>query len=335
MKCFYILQDRTRFIDSKKYFHKEHKMLAEQDTEMADLEAAQSALTEAQVIKPDTAELDAIKSFCALEIKQKNLEKETSAKIIELRAANALRKTQLEAIMNGRKCLGLSKPDHAKYEALSAQLGVPELPPYLRIVSANKDSTITTDVIQEALETLTDQDFAEHGSIKETVLQKIRLSIRSFTESLKIMASLQRGINVYEVPELTTEESDLMWLYWRTQHDIKQLLAKRKVEPAVATQKDQYKTRVESFFIRTGLMAQRIVVEGKAYKLVRRISVRKPKIGIGRVEKILDDILQDPEFADLKALRPANLIKALQIQVSSVAPETKTTVSLSAIKTEE
>jgi hypothetical protein len=82
-------------------------------------------------------------------------------------------------------------------------------------------------------------------------------------------------------------------------------------------------------------MSQRIVVEGKPYKLVRRISVRKPKIGIGRVEKILDDILQDPEYADAKLLRPANLIKALQIQVSSVAPETKTTVSLSAIKTDD
>jgi hypothetical protein len=301
----------------------------------ADLEAAQSALAEAQVIKPDTVELEAIKSFCSLEIKQKNLEKETSAKITELRAANALRKTQLEATMNGRKCLGLSKQDHAKYSAIAAQSAVPELQPYLRIVAANKDATITTDVIQEALESLTDQDFAEQGSIKETVLQKIRLSIRSFTESLKVMASLQRGVSVYEVPELSADEAHLMWLFWRTQHDIKELLAKRKVEPAVAAQKDQYKTRVESFFIRTGLMSQRIVVEGKPYKLVRRISVRKPKIGIGRVEKILDDILQDPEYADAKLLRPANLIKALQIQVSSVAPETKTTVSLSAIKTDD
>ena len=300
-----------------------------------DLNNALSALSEAQVIKPDAAELDAIKTFCNIEVKLKANILTASERVLALRAESKMFKQKLEAIIKGRKCLALSKADAARFDLMATQAAVEPMPPFLRLVSANKDATITTEVIQEALETITQDDFKESEDIKTVVLKNIRRTIRSFTESMKIMPSLQRGLTSYDVPELSTEESDTMWQFWLRQQRIKESLASKKADPEAAAKKEECKKRVESFFIRTGLISQRIVVEGHPYKLVRRVSVRKPKIGIGRLEKMLDDVLQDLQLTAPAAhthFKSEPLIKALQIQVSSVAPETKTTVSLSSIK---
>jgi hypothetical protein len=301
------------------------------DSDSEDLNDALSALSEAQVIKPDAAELEAIKTFCNIEVKLKANVLTASERVLALRAESKMFKQKLEAIIKGRKCLALSKADAARFDLLATQAAVETMPPFLRLVPANKDATITTEVIQEALESITQQDFTEAEDIKGVVLKNIRRTIRSFTESMKIMPSLQRGMTSYDVPELSSEEADTMWQFWLRQQRIKESLASKKADPEAAAKKEECKKRVESFFIRTGLISQRIVVEGHPYKLVRRVSVRKPKIGIGRLEKMLDEVLQDLQITPT-TFRSEPLIKALQIQVSSVAPETKTNVSLSAIK---
>lgn len=313
--------------------HEEHKPQEHQPySDDEDLKDAQSALSEAQVIKPDANELEAIKTFCNIEVKLKANILSASERVLALRAESKMFKQKLEAIIKGRKCLALSKADAARFDLLASQSCINSMPPFLRLVSANKDATITPEVIQEALESITQEDFTEEDDIKSVVLKNVRRTIRSFSETMKIMSSLQRGLTSYDVPELSTEEADSMWQFWLRQQRIKESLASKKADPEAAAKKEECKKRVESFFIRTGLISQRIVVEGHPYKLVRRVSVRKPKIGIGRLEKMLDDVIQDMKLTSTTQFKSEPLIKALQIQVSSVAPETKTTVSLTSIK---
>jgi hypothetical protein len=70
-------------------------------------------------------------------------------------------------------------------------------------------------------------------------------------------------------------------------------------------------------------------VDSKAYKLVRRVSVRKAKIGIGQVEKMLDHVLKDirPE-----SFKPAEVCREIQILMTSLPPETKSSIKLCAVK---
>lgn len=310
----------------------------------------------AQVIKPDSKELEAIKLFCAEEIKQRERVATVSDEIKGLRAQQkahkeALTKAMQALLPDGKcKCAMLSKADAERLEALTSAAGIPSVPPYVRLVQANKDATITVEVIQEAIESLTEEDIADGGAasagpggaaeaIKAAVLQTIRRTIRSYTESLKIMPSLQRGLSTYDVSECTTAMADSMHALWTTEQALKQALASKKADPEVTAKMTDFKARIEAFFIRTGLTAQRIVVENKPYRLVRRVSVRKPKVGIGMFEKMLNEALTEVGLSGGAAgtpaggrFRPAELIRALQIQISSVAPETKSTVSLCAVK---
>jgi hypothetical protein len=316
------------------------------------LETAEAAMAEAQVVKPDAKELEAIKLFCAEEIKQRERVANVSDEIKSLRAQQKAYKEALAKGLQGlqadgkAKCAMLSKADAARLEGLTAAAGLPSVPPYVRLVQTNKDATITAEVIQEAIEALSEDDIADAAqggaaaggpaeAIKSAVLQTIRRSIRSFTESLKIMPSVQRGLGPYDVLECTPEMADAMHGMWTTEDALKKALATKKTDPEVAAKMTDFKGRIEAFFVRTGLTAQRIVVENKPFRLVRRVSVRKPKVGIGLFEKMLNEALTEVGLTGGAAgakFRPSDLIRALQIQISSVAPETKSNVSLCAIK---
>jgi len=258
------------------------------------LETAETAMAEAQVVKPDSKELEAIKLFCAEEIKQRERVAAVSEDIKGLRAQQKAHKDALTKGLQGlqadgkAKCAMLSKADAARLESLTAAAGIPSVPPYVRLVQANKDATITVEVIQEAIESLSEDDIVDAGSgggaaeaIKAAVLQTIRRTIRSFTESLKLMPSVQRGLGPYDVLECSPEMADAMYGLWSTEQALKKALASKKADPEITAKMTDFKARIEAFFIRTGLTAQRIVVENKPFRLVRRVSVRKPKVGIG------------------------------------------------------
>ena len=205
------------------------------------------------------------------------------------------------------------------------------MPPYVRLVSANKDATITPDVIQEAVDAVTAADLAEtqesdpKTALKMVVMQNIRRIIRTFTETLKMAPSLQRGLTVYEVAEVSTETADRMAALWTADHAVKNALAAKKEAPNPDA--EAIKTKVEAFFIRTGLVAQRVVVEGQQYRLVRRVSVRKQKVGIGKLESMLDEALGE-------SLKGPDLIRNLHIALANVPPESKSSVSLCNVKSE-
>lgn len=317
----------------------------------ANLEQAEEAMQKAQVVKPDPKELEAIKKFCTEEVKQRSKTADMAAELKTLRARQKALKDDLlkalQAIERGPKAVALSKADAQRLEALASSEGLPGVPPYLRLNTTNKDGTITPEVIQEALESITPEDLEEaavalkadgtpddklkSAAVRKVALDNIRRLIRSYTESPKLLANLPRGLNVYDLAEAPSELADKMWSSWSTEQAIKRALAAKKQDPAAVKAQGDLKTKIEAFFVRTGLTAQRLVVEGQPYRLVRRVSVRKPKLGIGKLETILDEVLTDA-LGPSGVFRPTELIRALQIQVTSLPPETKSTVALCAVR---
>jgi hypothetical protein len=295
------------------------------------LVAANSALEEIIKVKPENEEKKAIKTFCNEEVQRKAETQKISADVAGLRAVQKECKLKLAKA----KCAMLSKEDHAKYEKLCASEGLPSLPPYLRTVKTNKDGCITPEIIQEAIECLTSQDLSEASGgrpveiIKEAILKAVRRIIRTYTETTKLMENMPRGKTVYDMDIASPEIAETMYTSWRTQHEVKKLLDSKKIDPDVSKAHNVLKEKVESYFIRAGITAQRIVVDSKAYKLVRRVSVRKAKIGIGQVEKMLDHVLKDmrPE-----SFKPAEVCREIQILMTSLPPETKSSIKLCAVK---
>ena len=295
------------------------------------LVAANAALEEIIKVKPENEEKKAIKTFCNEEVQRKAATQKISEEVARLRMVQKDCKLKLSKA----KCLMLSKDDYAKYEKLCAAEGLPSLPPYLRTIKTNKDGSITPEIVQEAIDCLTPQDLSEASGgkpvevIKEAILKALRRIIRTYTETTKLMENMPRGLTVYDMDVASPEIAETMYTSWRTQHEIKKLHDSKKIDPDESKAHNVLKEKVEAYFIRAGITAQRIVVDSKPYKLVRRVSVRKAKVGIGQVEKMLDQVLQEikPE-----SFKPAEVCREIQILMTSLPPETKSSIKLCAVK---
>jgi hypothetical protein len=300
------------------------------------IEESETALQEIVRVRPENEEKKAIKTFCNEEVRRKNQSAEANAALAELRKQQKVLKAELAK----HKCLMLSKEDRARFEKSCAAAGFESMPPYLRTVKTNKDASITPEVIQEGIEALTPQDISECAEgrddaaavLKEVILKSIRRIIRSFTETTKLMHNMPRGQTSYDTDVADLNVAETMYKSWTTDQEIKKLLASRKIDPDLNKEHSILKERVESYFIRAGITTQRIVVDAKQYKLVRRVSVRKSKIGIGQVDKMLDQVLVG---LNASAFKPAEVIRSLQILITSLPPETKSSIKLCAVKADD
>ena len=286
-------------------------------------------------IKPELKELDAIKLYCNYEVKRKAILETLNINLKDLRRKLNDARAKLDTLLGSLECVALSKASCERLDIIAAQLGLEKVPRYCRKLKANKDANITAETIEEALSALTEEDIKEAADkstdkslknvIKTLVLTNIRRIIRSFTETTKISKSIQRGSNLYDVPEASEDLANCMFEVHKTEQEIKNLLEEKPSETDSAV-----KDAVEKFFIRTGLTAQRIVVEGSPYKLVRRISIKKTKLGIGALEKILENVLDTTN-----SFNTSELMRSIQIQISERPPETKSTVGLTAFKNKD
>lgn len=286
-------------------------------------------------ISPEKKELDAIKEFCTTEMKRKKTLNELALSVKTLRFEHKKIQEGLKNLMQKTECYALSKADAAEFDALSEKMGIEEIPKYVRLVRTSKDANITCEIVSEALENINNDDLIEQGVenrtpkevIKNLVLTNIRRLIRSFTINLKLMKNIVKGLSIYEIPDAEKSVADEMWKLWVTEQEIKK---NSKLKPDACNK--ELKERVENYFIRTGLTAQRIVVEGQSFKLARKISIRKGKIGIGSFENILNELLKT---LNAEKFNPNQLIHDLHVQISSLPPETKSTLGLTPIKVKE
>jgi len=308
------------------------------------LDASDEIIKTAQAVKPDTKELEAIRSFCADEVKRRNENAEITESLKLLRKTQKALKSELQESLKAlkdTKCAALSKTDLERLDTEASKAGLASMPPFVRLLQTNKDASINAEVIQEALESVSSEDLREASETSESssqvilnlILTNIRRLIRSYSESIKLVPNLPRGMTLYETEEAPTALANKMFELWTTEQKIKAALDLKKSNEGSSRQNAAHKEKIESFFIRTGLTAQRLVVEGKTYRLIRRISVRKPKIGIGKLESILEEVSQSEDFRNNSIFKPSDWIRAIQMQLSSLPPETKSTIALCSVKT--
>lgn len=315
------------------------------DDSLAEADAAM----EAQLVKPEASELEAIKAFCTIQLERR---KATEAVAESLKLEKGTAKNDKAVLMrlvksSGHKSAMLSKTQMARLEAITAAEGLESVPPYARIVAGNKDATITPEIIKEALEAVTPEDLEEAAktagtfleAVKAAALQQVRNGIRSYSEVLRLNSSLERGSSVYETPELSDDAADLMLRIWRAEQRAKALGVQKKAALEGSSEKlKALEPRIDAFFVRTGTTSQRIVVESTPFRLVRRISVRKPRLGIGKVELFLTEVLTSfgaIESASQFQRQAAAIIKQLQTKLTSVPPETKTSIGLCSVKQQQ
>jgi len=324
----------------KQESHEQEGLLdAKDDALDKHLQATEQALQEAMYVKPCKEEIDAIRQFCQAEVAKRSAQEQIIKEIKQMRSVQKECKTVLLTKFGEQStCIALSKDQVKNAASACASQNVPPMPYFLRLVRANKDSTITCEVIAEALESISEEDIQEasqkaHSTsmqnvIKELVLTNVRRIIRSFTESLKLLSALPKGQSVYDVQEADASTVQKMIQLWNTECKLKDLLYQKKQVVQEPTDVKALKQTIESFFVRTGLTTQRINVEGNQYKLARKVSVRKSKVGIGKLEALLDELLTGDSVGPF---RPKELIKTLQIQLNAIPPETKSNVVFSAV----
>jgi len=320
--------------------------MASSRTLQENLALTDRAMESAQMVKPDTRELEAIKQFCSSEVKHRKSCEPLNEGLKTLRASHKQIREQLfKCIVDlapEQRCLALSKEDQKRLEAKCTEASIPCLPPFVRIVRAKKDLTINADVLEEAIESITIEDIKEtlvelkskviQDALREVVLKNIRRVIQTYTESLKLVTALPKGLNAYNVAEASTQVANLMFDLWRLDCDIKAKAELKKMDEHTKSQMSDWKTRIETFFVRTGLTAQRIVIEGTPYRLVRRLSVIRPKLGITRMETIMSDILKRETYQQLASFRPSDLLHDIQLYVSAIPPESKASIVLCAVR---
>jgi hypothetical protein len=288
--------------------------------------------------KPEASEIEAIKLFCASEVQKRQANDLLKKQVSKFRAVQSEQREKLtEYMKNGPyECVAISRADALRLDAQSNAEGLQIMPRYLRLIKTNKDTNITSEIIKESLQSITIEDIKENmtvekleanqiqDALKQLILKLLRRNIRSFNLSLKLVTSSPSGQTLYDLPEAPSEISDQMWTLWNAEQSIKKLLSdKPKLEQG------DLKERIENYFIRTGLTSQRIVVESKPWRLVRKVSIKKMRIGIGRIEHMLDDALKNQSLDRFNA---SEIIHFLQVQISSLPPETKTSVGLCAVK---
>lgn len=309
------------------------------------LRATDSAM-QSQLVKPSTEEISALKTFCTVEIERRQAAQTAGEGLKQVKATIKNEKAVLEAFLkaSNSKCAMLSKDQMKRLETATAAEGLPPPPPYVRVVTSNKDLTITPDVIREAIEAVVLEDVQEalktgssfHIAVQAAIMQNIRRSIRTYTEALRLSPSLERGKTTYDVVDVPDAMADVILREWSAEQRAKMLAEERKAAIGATgmdkTQKAALETTIASYFMRTGATSQRVVIDNTPYRVVKRTSVRKQKLGIGKLEPMVGEAAAPVKSMAEFLERRATMVKDLQVKLSSVPPETKTSISLCSIK---
>jgi len=316
------------------------------------LQTAQDVVNSAKAstteCKPDKKELEAIKKFCSIELERREIQKTSIDELKKLRTQQKECKEVLQTLVpKTNNVLALSKLQMKQYTQECNSIGIPPVPAYLRYITCNKDSSITAELIQEALLSISSEDLAsltesEHQEtnqqnkqqkLSELILDSVRRHIRTYTENLKISESLPKGVSNYDAEETNDQQVLAAFNLWKCECSIKTLLSQRKTQESVhkasAQESKETKQIIEQYFVRTGLTKQLLVIDSQSLKLCRKVSIRKPKVGIGKLENLLGIMFgEHPKLLTSVQVRTNEIVRLLQIQISSLPPETKSTISL-------
>ena len=260
-----------------------------------DLLAEADAVSEISIDVTDE-ERDTIRAYCKLALRCKKTEASAREHLAGTKKTLAeLRKDLLSALKDANVEI-LAIPKTIRMEA--EKKGAHTVPPYIRLTKTTKDLTITTDVIEDALRGLSEEDIRGSESqsgleaIVRAVIEGVRRAVRSFSEHVKLVESVPRGTRAADIDAASPEISAIALQF----HDLSNTVegSEREKREAVGGDKSQMEVQrriVESYFERAETTHQRVVLDNASYNLCKRTSVIKPKVTTKVLEQIVTDSL--------------------------------------------
>ena len=315
-----------------------------------DLQEADT-IAETQLLKPSALEIAAIKEYCKWVLEKRGLEADLKEKTKAFREAAKAAKTELLEFMKTSedKTLTFSKAKLGELESVCAAEGLPGVVPYLRLVTSQKDSPIKAAFLEEALSTLTVDDLDEmkqsdkdnsvgprpfRDLLMDVILFKLRHSIRSVTETLKMSGSLERGKKFHEIPE-NDSLADKFLVWHQNEARLKKAREAHKDTMAdLATKIKECEAQVQVFFTRTQTTSQKLVLQDKTYRLVRKTTTKTSRVGLTTVQPWITECLDQFKVDTFRSFQKqqATVLKELQSRMDTQPIEAKTSVQLVAIK---
>lgn len=314
-------------------------------------------VAEQQVVAPTPAERAAITSFCSLSLQCKKQEDATRSLVKDAKPAiKELRESLLHALKEEEEeVMLIPQAIRREVDARAAASGLPALPPYLRVMRNNKDLAITPDVINDAFASLSETDVLEADgddgaqALVEAVLAAVRRNVRSFSEQVKLVDSVPRGVRAADVKLAADElarqavalhENSSAVLHAERQK--REALARALEE--MATQKDA----VDGYFVRGNMTHQPVLLENTRYNLCRRVTVIKPRVTFKTLAEVLHEGFKECMSPPLRGggggpLSKAAVAAALRSRrddmqrlvvsrISAMPPSTRTVIHLQKVK---
>lgn len=294
-----------------------------------------SAITPAPTTNDE--ERTAIRNFCQLNIRKKQLSKTSLEERKEIRAKmNAAKKEITEYLhKNNIDILVLSKDSYKRLEEITAERGIPMVPMFAKLYRTNKELPITTEVLDEAFDNISNDDFNAlitnevpfDEALRTVIYNAIRSTIRTQYTSMKLCEACDRSIKLYELPEAPANIVDAMLIFHTASIKLKETSGEQKAELNELTKEiNALKPTVQAFFEKANLTSQRVILDNVAYRLSRKVLMRHEKIGMPKMELWIPDLVKGitswTTFEHRMDRVKATLVKNIQ----SIPPTTKSEI---------
>lgn len=312
------------------------------------LEEADSIAESQALITPTEQEKNCIANFCSLSLKHKKLENDAKETLKDVKPiVKDLRDDILERMKVSNFEI-VQIPQAMRKEA-NARLQ-DSLPPYIRVIKNTKDISITSEIIEEALENLSEEEVQEKQgdveAIVEALLCGVRRLIRSFNEQAKLTDSIPRGVKPADI-EFADEDLAREAIRLHEQNNLV-----LKTEKEKRDRQDSFKVDIEKqgevlkgFFQRANTCTQRVNMEGQAYNLCCRTTVTRPKVTIKVLQEFVIEGVKEclipnkrgkinkSELISALSTKKEELKKCLSAKMATVKSTSKTVVHLQRIAT--
>ena len=285
-----------------------------------------------------------IKLFCQLSLRKKQIIAEVAEERKKIRTKVTETKKDLLQFMqtNNVECMVLSKQDFLKLEEMCAEQGIPSIPLFARRLRNTKDGKITPVVVEEAIEAVGPEDISERNgmtlsdALQDAIMSRIKNIVREYTYSIRLVNSKPKTDHVYELFEAPSEMVEKMYELHRAQTAMAALDETSKQRMGtLGKELSTVKAPVQQFFERTGLMSQRITMDGVTFRLTRKVSVRHDKLSVSKVNTFVNELFQSMstikslvDFESKSDTIKSNLLKMIQ----NVPPTTKSNIVFQTIR---
>jgi hypothetical protein len=259
---------------------------------------------EEEVAEPTPEEQSAIREFCAVSLKNRDkiLSVTERAKALKVEG-NALRKRLLEWLLSeDKEIVQIPRSILKETELRNAKAGLPPLPPYIRHTKNNRDRAILPEIVGQALEEVTMESIMEQMALAEekkksmgflraleaAVLQSVRRAIRGYSDQATLTESIPRGIRPVDIDECPEEVAKWAIALHAASTSARAIDAtKREVEGKKKTELEKLQPTIERYFERASFTSQKIVIQGVAWRLMKKESKVKSKVSLTSLQELI------------------------------------------------